>query len=63
MTDKERVRLWDAINRYAAACGGDTSKRVYGNVRRQVAVAEVEQIIRDIESNWASALRSAVEAP
>lgn len=42
---ERRVSLWDAINRYAAACGGDPSRRVQGNTARQTAVAEVERIV------------------
>jgi hypothetical protein len=42
-----RVKLWDAINRYVAACGGDASKRVYGNAPRMRAVADVERVVRD----------------
>lgn len=39
-----RVALWDAINRYVVACGGDPSRHVYGNTARMKAVAEVERI-------------------
>jgi hypothetical protein len=39
-----RVALWDAINRYAEACGGDTSATTSGSVDRMNAVAEVERI-------------------
>lgn len=46
MTNEERVRLWDAINAYAIACGGDPAKHVYGNTPRQKAVAEVERAVR-----------------
>lgn len=43
MTDIElRTRLWDTINEYAAACGGDTSDRTVSD-RRMKAVAEVER--------------------
>lgn len=38
----DKVALWDAVNAYAKACGGDPSKRVYGNVARQRAVVAVE---------------------
>jgi len=41
-----QVPLWDAINRYVVACGGDPSKRVYGNTPRQTAVAEVNGVVR-----------------
>lgn len=36
------VDLWDAINRYAIAVGGDPSKHVHGNVSRMQAVADVD---------------------
>jgi len=49
VTADDRVKLWDAINRYVIACGGDPSKHVYGNTTRQRAVAEVEQVVRDVE--------------
>lgn len=41
---RTRVALWDAINRYVVACGGDPLRHVYGNTARQKAVAEVERI-------------------
>ena len=45
LTEQDRrVALWDAINEYVAACGGDSSKRVYGNTSRQRAVAAVERV-------------------
>ena len=50
MTNEQRVRLWDEINRYVQTCGGDPSKRVYGNTRRMTAVAEIEKIIADLEA-------------
>jgi hypothetical protein len=36
--------VWDAINEYAAACGGDTGNATVGN-RRMDAVARVERAI------------------
>jgi hypothetical protein len=41
-----QVPLWDAINRYVEACGGDPGKHVYGDTRRQTAVAEVDAVVR-----------------
>lgn len=38
-------RLWEAINRYVETCGGDPSKRVYGNTARMECVVEVEAIV------------------
>lgn len=51
MNIDDRMKLWDAINHYVTECGGDPSKRVYGNTPRQKAVAEVEQIVRDVEAH------------
>lgn len=42
----DRVALWSSINDYAQSCGGDPSRRVYGNTHRQNAVAAIERIIR-----------------
>lgn len=56
MNIEQRVKLWDAINAYAAACGGDPSKHVYGNTPRQTAVAEVERLVRDIERSEATGI-------
>lgn len=42
---KRRVALWDTINEYVRTCGGDPSKRVYGNTARQTAVAAIERIV------------------
>lgn len=57
MDTPSRVRLWDEINRYVVACGGDPSKHVYGNTPRQVAVAQVEKIVREVETAWANDMR------
>lgn len=45
--DQERfqVRLWEAINEYAAACGGDTSAATISD-RRMNAVAQVGRVLR-----------------
>jgi hypothetical protein len=45
MTDDDRVKLWDAINAYVVACGGDPSRHVYGNTPRMNAVSEVERTV------------------
>lgn len=42
---KFEVDLWDAINRYVVACGGDPSSHVHGNTARMQAVAEVGSIV------------------
>jgi hypothetical protein len=41
-----QVPLWDAINRYVVACGGDPGKHVYGNTSRATAVADVCGVVR-----------------
>jgi hypothetical protein len=37
-------QLWEAVNRYVRACGGDPGAHVYGNTSRQRAVADIERI-------------------
>ena len=37
--------MWDAINRYVVACGGDPSKHVYGNTPRMRAVVDVNSAV------------------
>lgn len=49
------VTMWDAINEYVIACGGDPSKRAHGNIPRMNAVASVDRIVL-------SAFRALVEA-
>jgi len=44
------VDLWDAINRYAIAVGGDPRKHVHGNVPRMQAVADVGKIVAKVSS-------------
>lgn len=43
--DPRRVAVWDAINEYAAACGGDTGRATIGG-RRMDAVVGVERALR-----------------
>lgn len=45
---RERVALWEAINRYVVACHGDPSKHVYGNTARMNAVVEIERIVKSV---------------
>ena len=45
MNNELRVKLWDLINEYVAACGGDPSKHVYGNTTRQRLVVDIERLI------------------
>ena len=42
MMNDDKVKLWEAINAYVVACGGDPSRHVYGNTPRMDAVSEVE---------------------
>jgi hypothetical protein len=44
--------LWDAINAYATACGGDPSEHVYGNVPRMNAVVAVNAAVRAEVEHW-----------
>jgi hypothetical protein len=44
------VELWNAINSYAIAVGGDPSRYVYGYDTRMRAVAEVGKIIDKVRS-------------
>lgn len=47
MTAKDKKPLWDAINQYVKACGGDpSSKTCYGNLLRQQAVVDIEKIVQ-----------------
>jgi anti-sigma factor RsiW len=43
--DPRRVALWDAINEYAAACGGDPGNATISG-RRMDAVVAVERVMR-----------------
>lgn len=43
-----RIDLWDAINDYATACGGDPGARIYGNTRRQRAAVAVERALAEL---------------
>lgn len=44
-----RVELWDAINDYAAACGGDTSDKTVSSARME-AVSKVEEALAPLLS-------------
>lgn len=61
MNDHQRRDLWDEINRYAAACGGDTSADT-ATPLRQAAVARIESIVREIEAEWANGYRDVLDA-
>lgn len=43
------IELWDAINDYAEACGGDTSDNILSS-RRMRAVTRVEQAVRSLRT-------------
>lgn len=58
MTTDQRVKFWDAINRYVSECGGDPSRHI--STARMTAVAEVEKIVRNAEDD-VPALRAALE--
>ena len=51
MTPTNRIQLWDLINEYASTCGGDPSRSGPRPGRRESLVAEIEQLIRTIESD------------
>lgn len=62
---KFEIALWDAINRYVVACGGDPAVAVHGNTARMQAVADVGSIVltstgpgyevaRELAATWRS---------
>lgn len=61
MTKQEQVALWEAINRYAEACGGDTSTSTV-SLDRMRAVVLVERAVSEIEGRWANDMRAVTEA-
>jgi hypothetical protein len=40
-----KATLWEAINAYVSACGGDPDKHIHGNTARQQAVVAVERAV------------------
>jgi hypothetical protein len=50
--------LWAEINSYCVECGGSPGANVYGNVKRQWAVAAIEAAVCEIVG---AALREAAE--
>jgi len=60
MTKQEQVALWEAINRYAEACGGDTSTSTV-SLDRMRAVALVERAVSSIEARRPDDARAALE--
>ena len=61
MTKQEQVALWEAINRYAEACGADTSASSV-SAERMRAVVLVERAVSSIETRWAADMREVTEA-
>lgn len=47
INSRERLQLWNWINEYVAACGGDTSNKTISN-RRMKAVSKVEETIHEL---------------
>jgi len=43
--DPRRVAMWETINRYVVACGGDPTST--GNEARLHAVVEIEDVVTD----------------
>lgn len=41
-----QIDLWNEVNKYAATCGGEPDKHVYGNLPRMQAVVAVEEVVR-----------------
>jgi hypothetical protein len=58
--ERWQVPLWDAINAYVIACGGDPSKYVYGNTSRMKAVAVVNGVVRQQLAEMRGAVQEAV---
>jgi hypothetical protein len=50
MKDETRVALWDAINQYVIACGGDTSDKTVSSPRMDAVVA-IKNVLRQIEGD------------
>jgi hypothetical protein len=43
-----KKKLWDAINKYVRACGGDPSRNVYVKTIRQQVIIEIENLVFDV---------------
>jgi len=52
----EQLQLWNWINEYVVACGGDTSDKTVSN-RRMEAVARIEQTVFEIADRHYRACR------
>lgn len=52
MKFEDKVRLWDAINRYVVSAGGDPASPAHmkDNKRREEAVVEVENLVVEMQS-------------
>lgn len=53
---RERLQLWNWINEYVVACGGDPSSRTISS-RRMDAVARVEETVFEIADRHYKACR------
>jgi cell division protein FtsL len=60
MTEEEQVRIWDAINAYATACGGDVSGATITE-HRMLAVCAVENVLLDLTQQRVIDATTAVE--
>ena len=52
----DATALWDAVNKYAEACGGDTGRKTIGDARMN-AVVEVDRAVRGIANRRVTAVR------
>lgn len=54
---EEKIIIWDAINEYATACGGNTGRKTMG-AEREKAVVACEKAMEQIVYNCRSALEN-----
>jgi len=57
---EHRALLWDAINQYVEACGGEPHRHVYGNTRRQRCVVAIEKLVYQSNDKAETSERSEV---
>lgn len=60
MNARERLQLWNWINEYTVACGGDPSDKRYARDRRDLAVTRVEETVDEITSSNLRAYRKTI---
>lgn len=60
-TSETMVRIWDSVNEYAEACGGDTSEKTVSN-RRMDAVVGVTVSVDGLVRQLREALEVAFDA-